>query len=103
MAFEAMGRPFESDRAYEESLTRRTMVRATPWWPKRSQVEKCELRTQDTPQVRNPIKPPSQPGERASFYSAGLAAESSDAELLAGSARTVISRADCIARLRPRA
>jgi len=53
--------------------------------------------------VRNPIKPPSQSGERASLYSAGLAAESSDAELLAGSARTVISRADCIARLRPRA
>jgi len=53
--------------------------------------------------VRNPIKPPSQSGEWASFYSAGLAAESSDAELLAGSARTVISRAVCMARLRPRA
>ena len=44
--------------------------------------------------MRNPIKPPSQPGEWASFYSAGLAAESSDVELLAGSARTAISRAD---------
>ena len=101
MAFEAMGRPFESDRAYEESLTRRHDVSPHRGWPKLS--PKCELRTQDTPQVRNPIKPPSQSGERASFYSAGLAAESSDAELLAGSARTVISRADCIARLRPRA
>jgi hypothetical protein len=101
MAFEAMGRPFESDRAYEESFTRRQHVPPHLGGP--SQVQKCELRTQDTPQVRNPIKPPSQSGERAFFYSAGLAAESSDAELLAGSARTVISRADCIARLRPRA
>jgi hypothetical protein len=103
MAFEAMGRPFESDRAYEESPTRRHCIAPHLGGQKRSQVQKCELRTQDTPQVRNPIKPPSQSGERAFFYSAGLAAESSDAELLAGSARTVISRADCIARLRPRA
>jgi hypothetical protein len=100
MAFEAMGRPFESDRAYESRGPSPSPNRAVST---ESKSRKCELRTQDTPQVRNPIKPPSQPGEWASFYSAGLAAESSDAELLAGSARTVISRADCIARLRPRA
>ena len=102
MAFEAMGRPFESDRAYEAHSLVAITLRHTGW-PKTKPSRKCELRTQDTPQVRNPIKPPSQSGERASLYSAGLAAESSDAELLAGSARTVISRADCIARLRPRA
>jgi hypothetical protein len=102
MAFEAMGRPFESDRAYEAHSLDAITQRHTGW-PGRSQVQKRELRTQDSPQVRNPIKPPSQSGEWASFYSAGLAAESSDAELLAGSARTVISRAVCMARLRPRA
>jgi hypothetical protein len=53
--------------------------------------------------VRNPIKPPSQSGEWASFYSAGLAAESSEDELLAASVRIASSRAVCNARLRPRA
>ena len=89
MAFEAMGRPFESDRAYENLGTLGPVaVALTNHGHKNAS---CALRT---PQVRNPIKPPSQPGEWASFYSAGLAAESSDVELFAGSARTAISRAD---------
>ena len=100
MAFEAMGRPFESDRAYRNPKIAPSPHRVDALTATK---QKRELRTQDTPQVRNPIKPPSQSGERAFCYSAGLAAESSDVELLAASARTAISRADCIARLRPRA
>ena len=55
MAFEAMGRPFESDRAYDSGAP---ATRVVPFRGGKDR-EKRELRTQDTPQVRNPIKPPS--------------------------------------------
>jgi hypothetical protein len=78
MAFEAMGRPFESDRAYEKLGALRPHRPLSTFTNHGHKNASCALRT---PQVRNPIKPPSQSGEWARSYSAGLALASIDAVL----------------------